>query len=284
MITTDQINTLKDYVKAARTVLVIVGSKPTEDQLSAATSLYLACNRLGKEAGLYAPKEIKQNGLAGLDEQRQELGKQNLVVEFDYNEEAVDKVSYHISQETNKFYLTIKPKKGAKPLEKSSVEFNYAGADADLIFLVGVHELEDLEQLYFGYEPLFDNAIVVTLHSFQPELGNLQLDLSGTSSFSESLAYLLEELEVELNADMASNLLRGIENVTNNLQSRTANADTFETVAKLLRAGARRQRSSAVIEEDLPRSVEFEPKKKNTKNSSNDSNNSKAKRSKKSRK
>lgn len=240
MIALEQLSSLKDYLKTAESVAVIVGPKPTDDQLAIASALYHGVSALGKEVGLYAPKDLSQRNFSAAKELRTELGKQNLVIDFDYNETAVDKVSYHIGETSGKFYLTIKPKKGSQPLDKSTVNFSYAGADADLVFLVGVYDLESLNQLYFGYENLYANAFVVTLHTFKPELGNVQLDLSGASSMSESLVDILEGLEIPLNAEMATDLLGGIESMTHNLQSRTANAETFEVIAKLLRLGARR--------------------------------------------
>jgi nanoRNase/pAp phosphatase (c-di-AMP/oligoRNAs hydrolase) len=113
-----------------------------------------------------------------------------------------------------------------------------------MVFLVGVHDLETLNQLYIGYESLYQNAFVVTLHTFRPELGNIQLDLSGMSSMSEAMTDILEGMEVPLNTEIATDLLHGIESMTNNLLSLTASAETFETVAKLLRAGARRKTHS----------------------------------------
>jgi len=241
MIALEQLSSLKDYLQTAQSVLVILGSKPTTDQLAVASALYAGLVELNKEVGLYAPNKITGPfiSLQGLSTQ---LGKQNLVIEFDYNEVAVDKVSYHIGEESGKFYLTIKPKKGQKPLDKSTVDFSYAGADADLIFLVGVHNLEDLDQLYFGYEPLYENAFVVTLNSFKTALGNLQFDLSGTSSLSETLVGLLSGLDIPLTETMATDLLLGVESATERLQSFAASADTFEVVAKLLRAGAKREK------------------------------------------
>jgi hypothetical protein len=266
MIALEQISSLKDYLQTAQTALVILGPKPTDDQLSVASAIYLGMTALGKDAGIYAPKQLDSRGIVGLEDLSTKLGKQNLVVEFDYEETAVDKVSYHISEETNKFYLTIKPKKGEKPLDKSNVELSYAGADADLVFLVGVHDLEALGRLYHGYESLYDNAFVVALHSFKPELGNIQFDLSGASSMSESVVGLLDGLDIELNADMATDLLSGIERMTDSLQSRSATAETFETVARLLRAGARRQRPAENNEDqkqksDKPKSQDIVIKK-----------------------
>ena len=240
MITPEQISSLKEYLQNAETVMVVVGPKPSDDQLAIASALYQGIGTLGKEVGIYSPKKLSRKSYVGFKDISTELGKQNLVVELDYIKEAVDKVSYHISEELKKFYLTIKPKKGAKPLDDSTVSFSYAGADADLIILVGVHELEDLEQLYFGYESLYENAFLAVIHSFEPELGNAQFDLSGTSSLSESMVELLSHLDIQLTADMATDLLKGIEKTTNKLQSLSVTAETFDAVASLLRAGARR--------------------------------------------
>lgn len=240
MIALEQINSLKEYFQSAESVGVVLGQKPTVDQLALASALYEGCKNLGKDVGLYAPKKIRDEHFSSLSELQTELGKQNLVVTFDYSEESVDKVSYHIGEETKKFHLTIKPKKGTKPLDPKSVEYSYAGADLDLIFLVGVHDLETLDQLYYGYESLYENNYIVTLHNFKPEIGVAQFDLSGASSMSESMVDVLESLGIGLNEEMATSLLMGIEQTTKNLQSLTTTAETFEKVAKLLRAGARR--------------------------------------------
>ncbi|HCR81010.1 MAG: hypothetical protein UY47_C0003G0034 [Parcubacteria group bacterium GW2011_GWB1_49_7] len=240
MIALEQLSSLKDYLKTAETVAVIVGPKPTDDQLAVASALYQGVAALGKEVGLYAPKDLLNRHFTAIKNVSTKLGKQNLVIDFDYNENAVDKVSYHIGEESGKFYLTIKPKKGYQPLDKSTINFSYAGADAELVFLVGVYDLESLNQLYFGYENLYSSAFIVTLHTFKPELGNVQFDLSGTSSMSESVVDILEGLEIPLNADIATDLLAGIESMTHNLQSRTATAETFTVIAKLLQLGARR--------------------------------------------
>lgn len=240
MIALEQVNSLKEYFQSAESIAVILGSKPTIDQIAIANALYLGCKNANKEVGFYAPRQISDEHFIGLKELQTDLGKQNLIISFDYDEQMVDKVSYHISEETKKFHLTIKPKKGIKPLDPKTVDFSFAGSDVDLIFLVGVHDLETLEQLYFGYENLYQNSYLVTLHNFEPQIGTTQFDLSGSSSMSESIIDIIENLGLEINDEMATSLLMGIEHTTNNLQSLTTGAETFEKVAKLLRIGARR--------------------------------------------
>ncbi|MBT4124131.1 MAG: hypothetical protein HN981_02560 [Candidatus Pacebacteria bacterium] len=240
MIALEQVNSLKEYFESAETIAVVLGAKPSVDQIALASAVFEGCKSLQKDVGLYSPKKIKDEHFESLENIQTELGKQNLVMSFDYDEQAVDKVSYHIGEETKKFYLTIKPKKGNIPLDPKTVDFSYAGADIDLIFLIGVHDLETLDQLYFGYESLYENSYVVTFHTFKPEIGTTQFDLSGASSMSEGVIDILESLGMSLNEPMATSLLMGLETATKNLQSLTTTAETFDSVAKLLRAGARR--------------------------------------------
>lgn len=242
MISDEQIESLKELLTTIQSVLVIVDSGATLDQWASACSLFLGLQQTGKETTFCSPRQPRRYGdlLAGMDQLRVELGNQNLVISFDYNPEKVDKVSYHIGEETNRFYLTIKPKKGTSPLDSSNVEYSYTGAEADLIFLVGVHELTALEHLYFGFEGMYQDSTVVTLHNFAPVIGNINLDVSGSSSMSEAVVELMQGLGVEISEQMATNLLIGIEDVTENLSSLSATAETFEAVASLMRQGARR--------------------------------------------
>lgn len=248
MITSDQVTQLKELLTPAHTILVALGSTPTFDQTASAVALALALQAQGKEVILAAPTKPKvgDSELVGVEQLKTELGHQNLHITFDYTPTSVDKVSYHIDEERQKFYLVIKPQKGAKPLDSSSVNFTYAGAEADLVFLIGVHQFEALEQLYTGYEELYQNAGLVTLHTFEPEIGHIKLNSSGFSGVSEAMGTLLLHLAAEITADVATDLLAGIENSTDSFKSLSTTADTFELVARLMRSGARRLKRKTV--------------------------------------
>ena len=255
---------LKVILDQAHTALVVLGTNANLDQTASALAFYESLKDLKTEVTICSPEEISFLDLQGQDEIKSKLGNKDLSVSFDYDEAAVDKVSYHIDEEKGKFYLVVKPKKGYKPLDTNSVSFDYVGAQADVIFLFGVHQYKSLEHLYSNYGEVYDNATVVTVHNFEPEIGDINLDVSGKSCWSETVLNLIEKLGLELNAQSATNLLYAIENSTNNLSSFTATADTFESVAKLMRAGARRLHPKKTNHPKKNKKVKLDSSKKTT--------------------
>jgi hypothetical protein len=240
MIDENSTSQLKQILDQSNSMVVVLGPKANLDQVASAVALFRGLRNSGKEVILVSPEEIELDQVLGLDDVKYKLGNKDLSVSFDYDENLVDKVSYHIDEEKKKFYLVVKPKKGHKPLDSNKVSFDYVGAQADLIFLVGVHQYSALEHLYENYIDVYDSATVITIHNFEPEIGNLKLDISGKSCWSEAMFNLLEGLDFSLDDESATNLLTSIDKATKRLTSFSANADTFEIVAKLMRLGAKR--------------------------------------------
>ena len=197
MLDADRVAQLKDLLPNFQSALVVLGPRPTIDQLASALAIFEALQTLGKEVEIAAPGDLSSElaDVSGSELVRQKLGNRNLTISFPYSETAVDKVSYNISEDNRHFYLVIKPRKGERPLEVKEVEFDYTGAEAELIFLVGVHSYESLDHLYSGYEQLYEQATVVTVNTFEPEIGSIKLDVSGYSSMSEGVVRLLQGLE-----------------------------------------------------------------------------------------
>jgi len=116
---------------------------------------------------------------------------------------------------------------------------------------LGVNDLENLDNLYYGYEDLYSaiNNQVVTINNFLPDFGSLNLDISGRTSYSEAVFYLLKALAERLELDFVdllakteipTILLFGMEYKTRALASKQATAETFLAVGELLQMGARR--------------------------------------------
>lgn len=245
MINPTQIEQFQEILSRSQNILVTFLPTAQTDMLASATAIYLGLKTLeGKQVTLLCPQQLdsSQNSLAGLNEAQDQIGNKNLQVSFPYDQNQIDKVGYDIDEEENRFYLLIQPQKGSKPLDYKQVEFALVGVEADLIITVGVNQLESLEQLYVGYESLYQDAAVVSLHNFEPSFGNVKLSSSGLAAVSQATFSLLSQLGLAISGEMATNLLIGIESATDGLQSLSATAETFESVAQLLRLGARRVR------------------------------------------
>lgn len=253
MIDQAQTDKLQEILGSSKQGLVIF---PGIKDLDLFLASYCLFSHLSKQLKirLLSSKKISKlpptiSGLVNLDLLEIELGKENLLISFPYREEQVDKVSYYISEHDQRFYLTIKPKHGVDPLDSNQVEFAYAGAGADLLFLCGVDSLDDLQQLYFGYENLYQssNSHLVTLNNFIPDFGTLALDMSEASSYCEAAYFILRDLAVGqkkelvwLDSNLASLLLYGIESKTQALQNDDLTSETFLAVGELMKLGAKR--------------------------------------------
>lgn len=234
---------LQGVVAEAQSVVVIVSARKF-DYLAAATSLVLGLKNIGKNVYFLSAGEFEGDSsiLAGMDQIQPELGNRNLQISFPYDPQAVNKVSYHIDEEAQKFFLVVQPEKNQSPLDSNQVTFSYAGAEADLLFLVGVNSYEELDDLYYGYEEFYQQTQTVALHTFQSPLGTFKFDSGETDSLSGLVYLLLDKFGVEINSDIATNLLAGIEDISDSFHSLSTSPYSFEAAGALMRQGARRIR------------------------------------------
>lgn len=250
----EQLEEISKLVESSNTIVILLSGSALADEVAAALAWASTLRLQGKEVQIVAAS-LPIATLEGATEITTELGKQNLVVSFAYSPEKVDKVSYHIGEETNRFYLTIRPQKGVAPLSQESLEMSYAGAEADLLLYIGVTSLDELQPLASEYEGFFRDTPSIALSTGDSLVGQLKIQTSSAAGYAEESAQLFIQLGWQLDEQSATALLQGIEEVTSNLTSLSTTPDTFETVAHLLRAGARRKR--------VPREeVKTEPPKK----------------------
>lgn len=243
MIDQHKLAVFKQLFDQAQSVMIIYAPDALRDHLFAATALYKTFKQSSnKEVALLSSENLSgvEQDIVYLDETKTEIGHKNLCITLDYSAESVEKITSAIDEVAKKLHLTIKPKNGNAPLSKENISFSYTGAQADMVILVGVDDLESLEQLYLGYENLYQNTALVSINSYETSFGNLKLDILGSSCVSEYTAELIRGLNYELDHEVATNLLAGIDEETENLESYLATADTFEIVSFLLRGGARR--------------------------------------------
>lgn len=240
----NQVNTeeIKKVLEPAKSVFVLLPQNPSFDATAAALALFLSLKQAGKSVFIGSPTKMRVefSKLVGVNEISEKIGNRNLVISFDYAEDAIEKVSYNV--EGGKFNLVIEPKSGHPPLDNKGVVFSYEGIEAPLIFISGAKKLEDLGELYEKERQAFSQATVVNIDraANNTKFGQINLVTQEAASISEIIFQLIKKLNLPLNVDIAGNLLKGIETQTQSLQAPFAGPDTFEAVAQLMRAGAKR--------------------------------------------
>ena len=274
MIDQNQIARLLEFLSSSKKIFLLFAGTQHIDLLLVTLACYLFFQDLSvlskkksilKEVVIFSPKKIKPiiNKYPKLAEYltthklltvcQHDLGRENLLISFPYLPEQVDRVSYHIADNNQRFYLTIKPKKGSLPLDHQVVEFNYVGSSADLLILFGVNDLKDLKDLYLTNQELYQNTPLVTINNFLPDFGTLNLDISGSSCYGEAIFYLIKSIANSLNIELSSLnkihqiatlLLNSISFKTNDFSHTKMTADSFLAVAELMQLGADRINSN----------------------------------------
>lgn len=241
-----EIGEIKKALDESKSVFVLIPQNPSLDTTAAALSLFLSLQEAGKNAMIGSPSkmQVELSRLVGIDKVTDKVGNRNLIISFDYKEDSIEKVSYNVEGE--KFNLVIQPRAGYPPLNKDSVAFSYEGIDADLIFIIGAQKLENLGQLYEKERQAFTQSTTVNIDraTANSKFGKINLIDSKAASISEIMFTIMKQLSLPMNVDIAGNLLKGIEAQTQNFQAPFTSAQTFEAVAELMRAGAKRSVAS----------------------------------------
>lgn len=233
-------NSLKSIIDQSSSILILLPARPYFDQVAAGLGLYLAL-RDKKEVSISSPSPVtvEFNRLVGVNKVTQELGDKNLVIKFSgYKASDIERVSYDI--EDGEFRLTVIPKSGLSTPKKDQAQLSYSGVSADTIVMVG-----GVNESHFPALSSNTLAGAKLVH-----IGTRALTLPGgrnvislsrpTSSISELVASLIKESGMGLDADVATNLLMGIEEGTNKFSGSDVNAETFQVVSELMRSGGQR--------------------------------------------
>jgi len=233
-------NNFRSYLDSARSILIILPKKPYFDQVAAGLSLYLTL--LGKkEVDIVCPNPmlVEFNRLVGVDKVKSELGNKNLVIRIvNYKASDIERVSSEVKNE--ELYLTVIPQPGVNPPLENQVMLSRSGVSADLIVLIGgadqthfpmltSEDLINLPKIHIGLRPISLTQGLSVISFVKP-----------ASSVSEIVADLIKEAELEVDSDIASNLIAGIEMGSNHYMSSGVSANTFQLIADLMRLGGKR--------------------------------------------
>ncbi|HKZ34810.1 MAG TPA: hypothetical protein VJ179_03025 [Patescibacteria group bacterium] len=231
-----------EILRKAKTVLLMLPEKPTIDEVAAGVALYLSFQSTDKKLEIVCSTQltVSYSDIIGVDQVKKEGANRNLVITFDWQEGATQKVTYDVVDD--KFRFVVHPEPGKSPLRAENVEFTYEGVMADLIVTVGVGSLEELGVRHTQEKQLFSQSPVIAIDntSSHQKFGAVNLVNEEAASVSELIVDFMREHDLPVDVDIATNLLTGMSAATSNFQSSQASANTFEAAAACLAAGARR--------------------------------------------
>ncbi len=231
--------TAKNLIESAQSVIIILPPDPGKDIVAAGISLHLALKESGKSSQIGCGSDVHiSSEIEGVSNISDTIGSRNLIISFDYHEDDLDKVDYDV-RDDGKFYLLIKPKTGAPVPDVSGVKYSYSGADADLVITFGVNSLEELGKIYADEKNFLDGATILSLNnSLRPASFTHNLYHKNAGSFSELVSVMMEELNLKITPSISQNLLSNIYESSNRLTASHLTADSFSTIAFLMRSGA----------------------------------------------
>jgi len=219
--------------------VILLPNNATPDAIAAGTSFYLGLLKQGKNVSIACSTPVKSD-YAGSDKIQSSLsvGGDNLVVSFPYSDGSIDKIDYHI--QGDKFNLVIAPRQGYPKLNPDQVSYSYTGGSFDFIVTIDAPNLSALGTIYTENQTQFQGKEIINIdrHLTNAFFGTANFVNKTSSSTSELVLKLLLEGQIEIDKDMATNLYAGITAATNSFTSYSVNAETFETIAKLLKLGA----------------------------------------------
>ena len=235
---------IKDLIAKNENIGIAVGKNPGIDEMAAALALYLAFLQGSKNAVITCSTEpiVEVSSLVGINKVKRSFdggANGDLTVSFPYREGEIEKISYTL--EEGKLNILVKAGENGLSFNEKEIEYKREGTAPGLVFVIGTPRISDLGTA-LDMETLKDSKVINI--DYKPEnqgFGDIPLLGKNASSVSELMANFISSLGLNMDVDIASNLLTGIIDATDNFQSPTTSSLAFETAALLLKKGAVRR-------------------------------------------
>lgn len=245
-----QLAELKNLLPSAKNILIAVPVGADIDKLAAALTLFLTLEAAGKEVSIVCDDNILvgQSHLFGVDHIQKTLpstegGNLTLTLEgvaaSDGTVPSLEKLDWYAEGNNLNLVFHVLPGQTFQP---GRIIPRYQGSGFNLVFVVGVVNLNALGSVYQQNQSVFSGTHIVNIDtsSVNTSFGQTNVLDTGASSLAEMMVNLISDLGYNLDADSASNLLAGIFDATNNLSDSKVTADTYMAVANCLRAGGKK--------------------------------------------
>lgn len=255
-----QVEPIKPLLASATNILIAMPKDLSVDALAAGLALYLSLQQASKQVAVATEGVIKvgHSNIFGIGEIKNKLPQAEggnftvtlgNVVATDGTVPALQKLDWMPGGPDKKDLKLVFQVIPGQKLEPTFVNHSYEGGGYDLIFVVGSLNLNSLGLIYTSNTQVFASAQVINIDnsSANTQFGAFNITDPVAASLSEMLGQILPDLQLSYNQDIASNILSGIYESTNNLQSEKVNADTFEAISQALRVGGQKPNLNAPV-------------------------------------
>lgn len=245
---------LKNLFPNCKNILIALPVGASIDKLSSGLALYLSLKQVGKEVSIVSEDTIlvSQAHLFGIDQVQKtlpETGNGDLVITLE-GVASVDQSSetgWKVPNLTNIDYNTTVGnmelifRTNGVPIQPTKIVPRYLGSGPELIFVLGAANLNSLGSIYNNHQAVFSRVHLVNIdNEANSGFGQTNVVDPLAASISELVFALLNSMGLNIDQDMATNLIAGIFDGTTNLTNPKVNADTFMVVSQLLQKGGQK--------------------------------------------
>lgn len=230
---------IQTLLSGATTIGIIVSEHQTVDVLAAALSLHLAFQDSGKTSQIISKKEpiVEHSFLVGIDQLTKSFTgtTKTLTVSFPYHDGDIEKVSYNI--EGDRLNVNLFAEEQGITFTEKDIQYIHEGSAPQVIFTIGVTSLDELA----GITDPSSKIINIDNNLNNSLFGTVPVVNASFSSLSEIVAKLAVELGLQVEFDVAQNLLDGIAFATQDFSSPKTSPVAFEMIGVLMQKGAIRK-------------------------------------------
>ncbi len=245
-----QLADLKNHLAQTQNILITLPAALSVDKLAASLALMLGLKKGGKKVSIATEGTplVAHSNLFGVGEVKDNIsasGEDNYtiilegVVEANGQIPTLEKLDWY--PEGANLNLVFHPMPGQK-FEPKNLTTKIQGGNGegnfDLIFVIGASNLNELGSIHSQNQQVFNSYIVnIDNTANNGNFGKVNVVDTTAGSVSEMVIQIMQSLGLQLDEDIASNIVAGIYEATNNLTS--ARPDSFIAIGQAMQAGAK---------------------------------------------
>lgn len=246
-----QLGDLPSKIASSKRVLIALAKDLSVDSLASSLAIALSLQKAGKTVAVVSEGSplVSHSQLYGVGDVKSAVptsGEGNFVLKLDgvvdpsgqmNTVPSLEKLDWYPEGSALNLVFHVVP---GQRFEPTNVSYAHETSGFDLIITVDADSLDDLGQIYLKNATLFSKSTIVNIDndSVNSQFGNINVVDSQASSISEMTITILKNLNLEMDGDIASNLVVGIYNATANLTQRVS-PDTFAAVAAAMQSGGK---------------------------------------------